>query len=138
MMLAIFIVLCAILGVLILMLPEEKRADIAVAVKVGLAFALLGGIIALIAFLGYIAIMKPQPVIEVIHNIPWWAYALFVAVVIIGAFWSDARENRKIRAGDPVATERKIQALMDGDGVLKYTRAQAEEAVERIRTKGGK
>ena len=73
-----------------------------------------------------------------LDRIPTWAWLLFLAILFVCVFWAESRENRKIKTGDPDAIERRIQALMDRDGVLKYTRAQAEEAVRELRNEGNK
>ena len=67
------------------------------------------------------AIYKSHPIVFVL---------VLLALVIIGAIHIDRRENKKIKAGDQQAIERRIASLMDDH---KYTRQQAEEAIYRLR-----
>ena len=62
---AIFIVLCAILGVLILMLPKDAREEISDAVSTVWAILVLSlvlGGVALVGFFVYVCITNPRPV----------------------------------------------------------------------------
>ena len=68
-----------------------------------------------------VAIYKSHPIVFVL---------VLLALVISGAIHIDRRENKKIKAGDQQAIERRIASLMDNH---KYTRQQAEEAVYRLR-----
>src|SRR6516162_9915655 len=68
-----------------------------------------------------VAIYKSHPIVFVLA---------LLALVIFGAIYVDRRENKKIKAGDQQAIDRRIASLMDDH---KYTRQQAEEAVRRLR-----
>jgi len=97
------------------------------AVKVVVSIAILGAAswflfrnFSSIAYV-VVAIYKSHPIVFVLA---------LLALVIFGAIYVDRRENKKIKAGDQQAIDRRIASLMDDH---KYTRQQTEEAVRRLR-----
>jgi ABC-type transport system involved in multi-copper enzyme maturation permease subunit len=130
MLVAIFIVLCAILVVLILMLPVETRRALIGSVK----FLFWMAVILVVGFFAvtfaYSFIVKSGGVIVTLHRVPWYVWVLlFVGVVFIAGL-SDWKVNKKIRTGDPEAIEERVETLMNK---FSYTREQAEAAVDKIR-----
>jgi cytochrome bd-type quinol oxidase subunit 2 len=129
-LLAIFIVLCAILLVLVLMLPAETQRRLRTAVKFLLAMALILCACYYAVALGYVFVSESGGIKAALNRIPWWAYVLLVVFVIVGFGLSDRADNKKIRAGDVQAIQGRVKYLMTE---FKYSREQADAAIERIR-----
>lgn len=111
-----------LLVVIIVMLctPADKRTSVLYSAAKAIIYGsvIVGAIVLLIC-------------IGVFH----WKIALLMVgvVILIFIFLQDAGDNKRIRQGDPVATEARILTLMGPP--FKYTRAQAEDAIMRLKGK---
>lgn len=132
MIVAIFVVLCLILVVLVLMLPADKQQKLVGLVKsVFLTAVVIVGVFFAVTF-AYSLIVGSGGIVAAWHRIPWWVYVVFVALGVGFGAYQDHRNNRRIRAGDQEAINDRIEVLMKEH---KYSRPEAEDAVERLRGK---
>lgn len=95
------------------------------------AYLLALGVFILAAVFIWSFIDESGGIVAAVHRVPWWAYYLGIIPILVLVGVMDNAENKKIKAGDPVAIAKRIDDLMQPP--FNYTRLRAEETIYQMR-----